>query len=133
MEGHSAHQRALVDASARFTELLREVPEPGRRMRKSQWSPVDAAIHVLQLLRIFVELSHGKGSPYTRHEEFSRISDELIAAEPERDPARLAAALEAATESWLEAAGGRPATDSFDWHGVVDISYADASGILLGE
>jgi hypothetical protein len=100
-------------------------------MSASDWSPAEAAVHVLQLVRIFDRLSDGGRSPYTRHEEFPRISTELIAAEPERDPVELADALEAATAAWLS----KPfaLTDAFDWHGIVTITIAHASGILLGE
>ena len=124
---------ALADAARRFADELRGAREPRRCLPRSDWSAVEAAVHVLQLLRIFVELAHGKTSPYTRHEEFPRISDDLIAAEPQRDPARLANLVEEATERWLAEAAGRPPTDPFDWHGIVTITFEEATGILLGE
>ena len=102
-------------------------------MPRSRWSPVEAGVHVLQLVRIFNRLSSGGTSPYTRHQDFPRISDELIAAEPERDPAALAHALEDETGEWVVAAEQRPPTDPFNWHGIVTITLADAAGILLGE
>lgn len=121
----------LASAASRFAQELKAAPAPRQRMPGSDWSPAEAAVHVLQLVRIFDRLSHGSGSPYTRHEEFPRISAELIAAEPERDPAALADALEAATGEWL--AKELASTDAFDWHGIVKITVAQASGILLGE
>ena len=124
---------ALSDAGLRFARELREAGEPHRRMPRSEWSPVEAAVHVLQLLRIFARLAGGEGSPYTRHQEFPAISDDLIAAEPQRDPATLAGLIEDATGTWMAAAGERLPTDPFDWHGVVTITVADATGILLGE
>lgn len=102
-------------------------------MPNSGWSPVDAAVHVLQLIRIFARLASGGNSPYTRHEEFPRISDDLIAAEPERDPAILAGLIEEATGAWIAAADERLPADPFNWHGIATITVADATGILLGE
>lgn len=103
-------------------------------MPRSGWAPVEAAVHVLQLLRIFTRLADGGSSPYTRHEDFPRISADLIAAEPQRDPATLAGLIEAATGTWIAAAADkRLATDPFDWHGIVTITFAEATGILLGE
>jgi hypothetical protein len=102
-------------------------------MPDSSWSPVEAAVHVLHLLRIFVRLADGGSSPYTRHQEFPGISDTLIAAEPERDPATLARLIEEATDAWIATADNRLPTDPFDWHGIVTITVADASGVLLGE
>jgi hypothetical protein len=124
---------ALAKASARFAEQVRIAQAPRRRMPNSDWSPVEAAVHVLQLIRIFNRLRQGGTSPYTRHEEFPRISDELIAAEPERDPAALALAVEGEVRAWLLGAEQRSPTDPFDWHGIVTITLADAGGILLGE
>ena len=124
---------AVSDAAVRFGKELRSAREPHRRMPGSDWSPVEAAVHVLQLVRIFTRLAQGEGSPYTRHEEFPRISNDLIAAEPERDPAALADAIEHVTSRWTTTADGRPPADPFDWHGIVRITFADATGILLGE
>lgn len=129
----AGQQGALSTAALSFAEQLRVARQPHRRMPRSDWSPVEAAVHVLQLLRIFALLADGGTSPYTRHEEFPRISEELIAAESERDPAALAKTLEEATAQWVAAAGERSQTDPFDWHGIVTITLAEAAGILLGE
>ena len=124
---------ALSTAGQRFAQEVRVAREPHQPMPRSSWSAVDAAVHVLQLLRIFARLADGGSSPYSRHEEFPRISDELIAAEPQHDPATVAGLIEEATDSWLAAADERLPADPFDWHGIVTITVADATGILLGE
>ena len=128
-----APRQAFSTAGRRFAEAVRGAGQPHQRMPQSSWSPVDAAVHVLQLLRTFVRLAGGGSSPYTRHEEFPRISDELIAAEPQRDPQTLAGLIEEATDAWAAIADERLPTDPFDWHGIVTITFADATGVLLGE
>jgi hypothetical protein len=128
-----ARRDALSNAGRRFAQAVREAGAPYQRMPRSAWSPVEAAVHVLQLLRIFAGLAGGGSSPYTHHEEFPRISDDLIAAEPERDPGTLAGLIEEATGTWLVAADERLPAEPFDWHGIVTITFADATGILLGE
>ncbi|MCA1674432.1 MAG: maleylpyruvate isomerase N-terminal domain-containing protein, partial [Actinobacteria bacterium] len=133
MAGPGTQRDALLNAARRFANELLAAREPQRRMPRSDWSRAEAAIHVLQLLRVFAHLAQGGSSPYTRHVEFPRVSNELIATEPERDPATLAGLLEGATAKWLAEASQRPPTDHFDWHGIVTITFADATGILLGE
>ena len=128
-----ARRDALSVAGRRFAQAVREAGAPHQQMPRSAWSPVEAAVHVLQLLRIFAGLAGGGSSPYTRHEEFPRISDDLIAAEPERDLTTVAGLIEEATATWITGADERLPTDRFDWHGIVAITFADATGILLGE
>ena len=81
MERPGTPHNSLANAASRFAHELRAAPTPDQRMPGSDWSPAEAAVHVLQLVRIFDRLRQGGRSPYTRHEEFPRISAELIAAE----------------------------------------------------
>src|SRR5687767_10634700 len=128
-----AVRRRLRAAAGRFAGLLRDAQQPARVMPRSTWSPADAATHVVIIQRTFAALAAGGSSPYTRHEEFGRISAELIAAEPRRTPAEIADAVLESTDTWLRVAAQQAPDATFSWHGIVDITYADASGILLGE
>jgi uncharacterized protein (TIGR03083 family) len=113
---------AQVDAlGARFVGLVRSIREPGARTTGLDWTLAETAVHVLQTFRYYESAGRGEVEMETEPIDnipayVARKNLEEIHAEPERDPARLADAIEAAVEhfsEWARAADPhRPASFS---------------------
>jgi uncharacterized protein (TIGR03083 family) len=103
----------LGDLGSRFTALVRAIARPGDRTHGLEWTLAETAAHVLQTYRYYESAGRGEVVADIEPNEsipghVARKNVEEIAAEPERDPGRLADGIDAAVEhfiAWAKEAG----------------------------
>src|SRR5918999_5848344 len=109
LEEATAHLSAL---GARFADLVESIERPGQRAHGLDWTVAETAVHVLQGLRYYSACIRGEDTsavaPPRPEETFSayvaRENKSQIDAEPERDPARIAARIRPALQELVNAA-----------------------------
>jgi uncharacterized protein (TIGR03083 family) len=102
----------LGDLAPRVTALVRGIPRPHERTEGLDWTLAETAVHILQTFRYYESAGRGEVSAGPEVIEnipayVARKNLEEIAAEPERDPARIANGIDASIEhflSWAKAA-----------------------------
>jgi hypothetical protein len=105
---------ALVRTSARLALLMRHVPDP-MVPAVGAWSIGETALHVCTWPPYFLDAARGRGR-LESHDDVAAVNARAIAADPERDPGRLAGRLEAgvaALTRFARTAVDDPAVDSF--------------------
>lgn len=103
--------RRLVALGGRFAQLVESISEPDVPARKLEWTVVETAVHVLNGFEYYAACLRGETFVMTTRAEdetfaaFTARDNRLqIDAEPERDPARLAARLHASVRELADTA-----------------------------
>lgn len=131
--GLDAGTRALSELGARVVELVRSISLPNAPTKGLEWTLAETSVHLLQTVRVYDEALRGDNEPEGEVEDvpevIARKNREEIAAEPERDPRRVAALLDEELRSFVATAR----TTGPDRVAVFSARYsATAVGVVCG-
>jgi mycothiol maleylpyruvate isomerase-like protein/SCP-2 sterol transfer family protein len=131
-----AQARAALEATARQTaDLLRSLPNLHAPIPGSEWTVREAAVHLVNLAGISMDIADGMPSPIgsmtkeaLRDQNARRLGDI-----PESDPEKVAGLLTEAVAGLLEATACRSADQAVIFHAGVTMDLAGLMCISLGE
>ena len=126
--GTRAGEREMREMAARFASLLRGVPDGRTPVPGMRWTVGEIAAHVVQSAVHAREVVEGATSAYVGVGFNAAVDERLVAAQPERDPARLADLVESSYDALAEALAGR--SDDEVLGVIVDLTPASLRGIL---
>jgi hypothetical protein len=125
-----------MEATARQTaDLLRSRPDLQAPIPGSEWTVREAAVHLVSLAGIYIDIADGMPSPIDgmtkealRDQNARRLGDL-----PESDPDKVAGLLTEAVAGLLEATACRSGDQAVVFHGGVSLDLAGLMCISLGE
>jgi hypothetical protein len=131
-----AQARSALEVTARQTaDLLRSLPDLHAPIPGSEWTVRKAAVHLVSLAGIYMDIADGMPSPMEgmtkealRDQNARRLGDI-----PESDPDKVAGLLTEAVAGFLEATACRSGDQAVVFHGGVSLDLADLMCISLGE
>jgi uncharacterized protein (TIGR03083 family) len=128
----AANQRAgeteMRDMAGRFAALLRGATEGTTRVPGMRWTVGEIGAHVVQSAIHAREVVEGARSSYEGVGFNAAVDERLVAAQPERHPARLADLVESSYDALAEALTGKPEDQPL---GVInELTSASLRGIL---
>jgi hypothetical protein len=105
----SAARAALVDVSARTSQLLASLPDTGVPIPGSTWTVREAAVHLSLIGFHYAGMAHGEPNQHSflAPDACARRNDELNADIPESDPGALADLVREGTHCLLAATASR--------------------------
>jgi hypothetical protein len=131
-----AQARSALEETARQTaDLLRSLPDLHAPIPGSEWTVREAAVHLVSLTGIHMDIADGMPSPIgsmtkeaLRHQNARRLGDI-----PESDPEKVAGLLSEAVAALLEATAYRSADQAVVFHGGVTMDLAHLLCMSLAE
>lgn len=131
-----AQARSALEATARQTaDLLRSLPDLHAPIPGSEWTVREAAVHLVNLAGIYMDIADGMPSPIgsmtkeaLRDQNARRLGDI-----PESDPEKVAGLLTEAVAGLLEATACRSGDQVVVFHAGVTMDLATLMCIGLGE
>lgn len=104
---------ANIATAAAIGQLLRGAADPTKRIPGATWTVGEAAAHLAMANELMAELAAGRERPYGDGTpgSLAAANEQSLAAYPERDPVRLAAAIEEQAEAFAEVAKSRSADE----------------------
>ncbi len=127
--------RALAEADAaigRFCELLRAVREPDA-LAVGHWTARDVAVHVAGWFDIYTRMVAGEPSPAATFDAVADVSEQIVAASAELDPAALADTVGTAAATYLAAARDRAGDPQVTWHAGLQLPLSSLLAVTIGE
>jgi uncharacterized protein (TIGR03083 family) len=125
--------RGLVrDASRRFADLVRAAPDPGMRVRNSEWSVADAAAHVALGAEAYAAYADGGAEPVGHVGSINADNARLLTVMTDRDVLTLADRAERGVEALVTATSGLGADRLVQWHDR-QATVGAVLGLQLGE
>lgn len=133
----SSASAAVQRAGDRVCELLAGASDPTMRLKGSDWTVRDVAVHLAVMSEVYTGYAHGETEPFVDVSDIAggslaRSSAARLEAEAERDLAALAGRLRAGTASLLDACRDRDAGDTVVWNGRT-VTVGTLLGIALAE
>lgn len=123
-----AAEREMREMATRFAALLRGVPDGRAPVPGMRWTAGEVGAHVVQSAVHAREVLEGARSSYEGVGFNAAVDERLVAAQPERDPARLAALVESSYDALCEALAGRDDSEALGV--IVDLTPASLRAIL---
>jgi hypothetical protein len=131
-----AQARSALESTARKTaDLIRSLPDLNAPIPGSEWTVREAAVHLVNLAGIYMDIADGMASPIesmTRealaHQNARRVGDI-----PESDPEKVAGLLTEAVAGLLEATACRSGDQGVVFHAGVSLDLASLMCVSLGE
>jgi len=121
-------EREMLEMSRRFAALLRGSGDGTARVPGMRWTVAEVGAHVVQSAVNAREVLAGARSPYLEVGFDAAVDERLVAALPERDPARLATLVETECDALAEALVGRSEDEVLGV--IVDLTPASLRAIL---
>jgi uncharacterized protein (TIGR03083 family) len=123
---------ALDRVGGRAVELVRSIQEPGRTAI-GFWTTADVAIHLSQNIEAAVGLLRNEPSPVAAVDGMNPYWNKRVEDATEKDPATVAASLEASLAEYLKLFEDRGPGESIRWHAGIDVPIETLGCIALSE
>lgn len=131
-------RHVLAATGEQFTRLVRQIPRGDTPSSDLKWTVAETAAHVLCTVRYYRECIEGKVQPEPVDDVIAAAqihNDQLIAAEPERDPDALSSLIDKELEAFIEASRAadpsRPVFALFGYGLDLDAVICNGIGELL--
>jgi uncharacterized protein (TIGR03083 family) len=126
-------RQAVGDVSGRVAALLRETADPGGRAALGTWSVGDVAAHLVHVWEFDALQAAGAPEPVDDLARLKDLTGMLVAGETDREPASLAARVQAAAARFLEVSAATGPDEVRAWIGGVKMPVDGLASHAISE